>query len=73
VSATTTRKILDIASLLHNRLMQLSAVARECGQGGLAQQIEDCKLDLANQITAVVLELQIDALHKDALEIEVGS
>jgi hypothetical protein len=73
VSATAARKILDIASLLHNRLMQLSATARECGQDGLARQIEDCKLDLANQITAVVLELQIDALHKDALEIEVGS
>jgi hypothetical protein len=72
VSATAARKILDIASLLHNRMMQLSSVACECGQDALAQQIEDCKLDLANQITAVVLELQLEAMNVPGLEKEVG-
>lgn len=60
-------KILQIATVLHSRLSSLTERARLL-DAGLARDIEDCKLDLANQITAVVLELQIEAAHERQLE-----
>ena len=61
------RKILEIASLLHNRMTTLKERALLC-DCGLAQDIENCKLDLANKITAVVLELQLEAIRNTNLE-----
>lgn len=46
----------------------LTERARMCDEN-LAIAIEDCKLDLANQITAVVLELQIEAAKDAAREV----
>lgn len=66
-SSDVSNKILQIATVLHSRLSTLTERAREL-DAGLARDIADCRLDLANQITAVVLELQIEAAQDRRLD-----
>ena len=62
------RQMLAIATILHERMMRLSADARSAGLSVLASEIEDVKLELANRITFAVLAAQL----RRAKERELG-
>lgn len=70
MTASASRKILIISSMLHERMTALANQA-EAYNPAFAEAIRNCKLDLANKITAVVLELQIDAMQQSN-EREIG-
>lgn len=61
------RQMLAIATILHERMMRLSADAREAGLTVLASEIEDAKLELANRITLAVLSAQLQRVREKEL------
>ena len=52
--------MLQIGSLLHERMMHHSETARTAGLDELANDIEQTKLDLANHIFIVTLMMQMN-------------
>lgn len=70
MTSSASRKIILIADMLHERMTALATQA-EVYDPAFAEAIRNCKLDLANTITAVVLELQIEAMQQSS-EREVG-
>jgi hypothetical protein len=68
--ATVALQIIEMLPAFHDKMNHLSTLAREGGNDDLAQQIADCKLDFANRITAIVLQLQL--IGNAGTEKEVG-